>query len=181
LKDPLAVALVVVVVGKYYDALPSSLPYLGIALLLFFLPIFGNVNNLVKLRILLLREVVQKKLSSVFIEIKIALIISREAYTEDNIIVNTPAEAGEIRWGFELLVESDSQDWPACDVRDPAVSFAVGGILNDLQGIFVLRDKIEDRTGSIHPLEGMLTRGRGSIRRTEGEEVFYLVGGGIFD
>ena len=47
---------------------------------------------------------VEKKLSSVFIKIEIALIISREAVTKGHIVALMPAESCEVRWTFELLV-----------------------------------------------------------------------------
>jgi hypothetical protein len=48
--------------------------------------------------------VVEEKLSSVFIKIEIALIISREAVTKGHIIMLMPAELCEVRWTFEELV-----------------------------------------------------------------------------
>ena len=55
LKNPLAVALIVGVVGKYHDALPSVLPYLGKpGLLFYYLPfLVSDVDDIVKFRILL--------------------------------------------------------------------------------------------------------------------------------
>lgn len=92
-EDPLAVqatgvvGLAVGVRTEYHDALPRSLLYLVTACLLFLLPIFvGNVVNVVEFCIFLLRYVVEKELSGVFVEIEIILIVSREAL-----------EAGEIR------------------------------------------------------------------------------------
>jgi hypothetical protein len=51
-----------------------------------------------------LRYVVEKKLSSIFIKIEIALIISREAVTKGYIVALMPAESCKVRWTFKLLV-----------------------------------------------------------------------------
>lgn len=61
---------------EYHDALPRGLPYLTMAGVPFFV-------NVVEFRVTVLGYVVEEKLPSVFIEIKIALNISREAVIED--------------------------------------------------------------------------------------------------
>jgi hypothetical protein len=99
-EDPNAVAFGGVAVGvraKYHDALPRGLPYLTVAGVPFFV-------DVVEFRIILLGYVVEEKLPSVFVEIEIALIISREAVTEDHIVALTPAESCDVRRSFELLV-----------------------------------------------------------------------------
>jgi hypothetical protein len=77
--------------------LPKGLPYLTVARVPFFV-------DVVEFRITVLGYVVEEKLPSVFIEIEIALIISREAVVEDYIVALTPAEPCEVRRSFELLV-----------------------------------------------------------------------------
>jgi hypothetical protein len=99
-EDPNAVAFGGVAVGvrvKYHDTLPRGLLYLTVAGVPFFV-------DIVKFRIILLGYIMEEKLPSVFVEIEIALIISREAVIKDYIIALTPAESCDVRRSFKLLV-----------------------------------------------------------------------------
>jgi hypothetical protein len=58
----------------------------------------------VELRVVVLRYVVEKQLSGFFVEVEIALIISREAVIEDHIVVFALAESYEVWRAFELLI-----------------------------------------------------------------------------
>jgi len=91
LEDPNAVAFVGVAVGV------GGLPYLRMARA----PLLVHVEEF---RIILLGYVVEEKLASFFVKIKIALIIFREAVVEDDIVAPMPAESCKMRRTFELLV-----------------------------------------------------------------------------
>jgi hypothetical protein len=82
---------------EYHDALPRGLPYLTIVQA----PFLVEVKEI---RVTILGYVMEEKFSSTFIEIEIALIISREAVIEDHIIALMPAESYEVRRSFELLI-----------------------------------------------------------------------------
>ena len=59
----------------------------------------------------------EKQLAGIFVEIEITLIISREAVTEDHIVTFVSAESCEVRRAFELLIQSDAQDFLGIDMR----------------------------------------------------------------
>ena len=97
-EDPLAGVIIAVrVAGEYHETLPRGLQYLTMA----GPPFLAHVEEF---RVTVLGYVVEEKLLSVFFEIEIALIISREAVIEDHIVALMPAKSCEVRRSFELLI-----------------------------------------------------------------------------
>jgi hypothetical protein len=113
---------------KQHNALPRAPAYLFGRFV-----ILGNANEL---RIVVLRYVVEKKLSGCWMEIEIALVRVRETLTTKNHII-WATEGCEARGDFCGLVQADPQEPVRDVVRAHTQSLVISGVVNNLESFLV--------------------------------------------
>ncbi len=105
----------------------------------------GVFNVVVQLSISLAGRVVEEKLARLLVEVEVALVIPRDVFAEDHVVVLSPAKGDQVRRLLDGLVHADTQAQLMRGAGESASAVAVCGVQDHVGGQrAAVGDEVED-------------------------------------